>query len=257
MTTAQSLFVLAGVLAGWVYAHFQIVALFLRKGRSKSLGHCVGALFSWIGALAGFMLFGSLYGMQEGDPAGLRVTLFCLGLLVLSPFVYVSRIARAKHADRTTPVAPQRAPVRAEIAESWAALRSSLQQCARAVRELTRSRPAAKAEKAVKAKAVQPPKQPAITAPLLPANLFFDYIDRDGVITSRSVLSCRIETSGSHHYLTGYCEERKAERTFRFDRISGRLRVKGSGHHFSAQELLARNPTSASLVFDRSHFRNH
>lgn len=257
MTTAQFLFVLAGVLAGWVYAHFQIVAVFLRKGRSKLLGHCVGALFSWVGALAGFMLFGSFYGMQEGDPPGLRVTLFVVGLLVLSPFVYVSRIARAKHADQTTPVAPPKASALAEIAESWAALRVSLQQSARAVRELTRSRPAAKTEKTVKPKADQPKKQPAITAPLLPANLVFDYIDRDGVITSRSVLSCRIETSDSHQYLTGYCEERKAERTFRFDRISGRLRVKGSGHHFSAQELLARNPTSARLVFDRSHFRNH
>lgn len=257
MTTAQGLFVLAGLIAGWAYAQFQVVAMFLRKGRSKLLGHCVGALLSWLGALAGFMVFASLGGLEDGTPAGLRVTMFIFGLLAFSPFVYLSRIAKTKRTYTTKPSEARQEPAHAMSAELLGGLRSIVQSCAYTLRELVQSSNAAEPKKVAVGNAESSKKQPAITAPLLPANLVFDYIDRDGVITSRSVRSCRIEASDSHHYLTGYCEERCAERTFRFDRISGRLRVKGSGHHFSVQELLARNPTSARLVFDRSHFRKH
>lgn len=254
MTDAQGLFMVASILAGWGFAHFQIVTLWQRKGRSKAFGHFVGACLSWLGACSGFLISGGLMGIGGTSSIGVRATFCVLGLALLAPFVYVGRIPKRKATASMVPastVAPKPTTAPASAAKAAMGLRTRLQQHADAVRQAMRNRTAAAREKSANAKA----DQPASAVPLLPADLVFDYIDRDGVITSRSVLACRIEASDSNHYLTGFCEERRAERSFRFDRISGRLRVKDAGRFFSAHELLATNPTPTQVVFYRSFFR--
>lgn len=244
----------ASILAGWVFVHFQIVALLQRKGRSKAFGHFVGAFLSWLGAFAGLLISGGLMGVGGTASVATRVTLPLIGLAILAPFVYIGR-APKRHATASVVPAPTVEPkpvaALARIASTAVILRTSLRQHAEAARQAMRSQPPAEREKTAKAKT----DHPAGAVPLLPADFVFDYIDRDGVITSRSVLACRIEASDSNHYLTGFCEDRRSERSFRFDRISGRLRVKDTGRFVSSHELLAANPAPTQVVFDRSYFR--
>ncbi|MFI8615363.1 WYL domain-containing protein [Acidovorax sp. NPDC077693] len=254
MTDAQGLFMVASILAGWVFAQFQIVALLQRKGRSKAFGHFVGACVSWLGAFAGLLISGGLMGVGDTASIATRVTLPLIGLAVLAPFVYFGRAAKRQATAGVVPapaVEPKPFAALAHIASAAVMLRTKLRQHADAARQAMRSRPPPEREKTAMAKT----DQPAGAAPLLPADFVFDYIDRDGVITSRSVLACRIEASDSNHYLTGFCEERRSERSFRFDRISGRLRVKDTGRFVSSHELLAANPAPSQVVFDRSYFR--
>lgn len=258
MTNAQALVMVAFILAGWVYAQFQIVALWQRKGRSKEFGHFVGACFSWLGASSGLFIAGGLIGADGASSFAVRVTLLLIGVANLAPFVYIGRLPKRKPAASVAPAParePKPTPSPARSASAASGLRTSLQQHAEAVREAMRSRTPAEREKIARAKAEQPSKPPASAAPVLPADLVFNYIDRDGVITSRAVLSCRIDASDSNHYITGFCEDRRAERSFRFDRISGRLRVKDTGRFFTAHELLSMNPNASQVVFDRAFFR--
>lgn len=248
---------LAGVLAGWVYAQFQIVSLLQRKGRSKAFGHFVGACFSWLGACAGMLIAGGALGFSDDDLIGKRLVFCVIGLLILAPFAYVGRTpkAAARSAPARTAVSkPTATP--SDVGAASQQLRTSLQQHTDAVRQAMRSRSPAEREKIARAKTEHATKPSASAVPLLPADLVFDYIDRDGVVTSRSVLGCRIEASDTNQYLTGFCEARSADRTFRIDRISGRLRAKSTGDFFSVHELLAANPDANRVVFDRAYFRN-
>ena len=248
---------LASVLAGWVYAQFQVVSLWQRRGRRKAFGHIVGAFFSWLGACAGMLIAGGVMGISDDDLIGKRIVFCVLGLLILAPFAYVGRRPRATaHSIPARAAVTEPTATPTAVATASQRLQTSLQQHTDAVRQAMRSRSPAEREQIARAKTEHSAKYPASSVPLLPADLVFDYIDRDGVITSRSVLGCRIEASEENHYLTGFCETRRAERTFRLDRISGRLRVKSTGESFSVYELLATNPYATRVVFDRAHFRS-
>lgn len=72
------------------------------------------------------------------------------------------------------------------------------------------------------------PKLPEIVAALEHGRaLTFDYRDAAGEVTARAVDPWSLEERGDAWYLRAYCHDRRAERVFRVDRMSG-LRVAGA-----------------------------
>lgn len=73
----------------------------------------------------------------------------------------------------------------------------------------------------------------------LPCTFRFTYADSAGAAEPRTVDVARISSNGSLTYLEGHCHARKAERTFRTDRIRGSLTDMDSGEVVSVKRLLA------------------
>lgn len=88
-----------------------------------------------------------------------------------------------------------------------------------------------------------PRKQPQCvdateTPQALPMLLSFDYADRDGVLTRRTVMVHTVGVARGRTYLEGVCQERHAVRTFRTDRIIGTLEHVGSAETLSVAALV-------------------
>ncbi len=78
----------------------------------------------------------------------------------------------------------------------------------------------------------------AVDVPALPTLFRFDYADRDGVLTRRTVMVQTVGQSNGRTYLEGICQVRHAVRTFRTDRIIGTLEHVGSGETLSVAALV-------------------
>ena len=61
----------------------------------------------------------------------------------------------------------------------------------------------------------------------------FSYVDAKGDRTTRKV---RVDRVGEWHF-SGYCQKRRALRTFRYDRVSGRVTLQETGEIVEPSEL--------------------
>lgn len=83
----------------------------------------------------------------------------------------------------------------------------------------------------------------------LPCTYRFTYADSTGVTEQRTVDVARISSNGSLTYLEGHCHARKAERTFRTDRIRGSLTDMDSGEVVPVKRLLAEVRGRSSMAY--------
>lgn len=99
--------------------------------------------------------------------------------------------------------------------------------------------------------AVPPAKKSA--APLLPSELpatfRFTYVDRDGDPSERTVDVRHISQKDDATYLEGFCHKRSADRTFRTDRILGRLMNVETGEVIDAEDLLLSVRERSAMTF--------
>ena len=83
----------------------------------------------------------------------------------------------------------------------------------------------------------------------LPATFKFTYIDRDGGSSTRTVDVQAISQRDGSTYLEGFCHKRQEDRTFRTDRIVGRLTNVGTGEILDASDLLLSVRERSSMDF--------
>lgn len=77
----------------------------------------------------------------------------------------------------------------------------------------------------------------------------FAYVDRDGEAGRRTVDVHKISQSDGLTYLEGYCHKRNADRTFRTDRIQGRLTNAETGEVIDAEDLLLSVQKRSPMTF--------
>lgn len=77
----------------------------------------------------------------------------------------------------------------------------------------------------------------------------FAYVDRDGEVGKRTVDVHKISQSGGLTYLEGFCHKRNADRTFRTDRIQGRLTNAETGEGIDAEDLLLSVQERSPMTF--------
>ena len=118
------------------------------------------------------------------------------------------------------------------VAMLWASSMSAHRPKSRVARWISRLETHGKSEHAASASDVKP-----FVSVQLPAEFLFDYANADGEITSRRVLVKSISTNGKNDYLEGLCLEKRAFRTFRVDRVIGRMTRAEDGAKFRAGEL--------------------
>lgn len=226
-----ALLLLVGLVLGGAWA-YRVAATALQARRWPA--RILAAVLSVGGMLGGLCIGGGI----APQPHGSKV-MVVFGLLVLSPYAFVAwRVHRRKRttqdlaapetssspADPALPATPATAPdpVVAPIAPEQFHLVAS---------------PAGATGPGVTARATSNP---------LPHRYRFTYQGFSGDEGQRTVLVQSIGDSGAHTYLEGMCEQARAPRTFRTDRISGPLTDMDTGELLSVHELLA-------LVPDRSY----
>ena len=205
--------IVAGSALGWARVSNGLRA----RGWPLWLRMAGGLLAVPVGGFGGFLAAGSLTGTLDTH---VRWAFAILGAMVLACVFLAGRRPHRSgnsqprsHAAAQSDMLPRLANVAVGIREQWRA----------AMADAEKKRAAAKA----------PPKP----APTLPATFAFNYRDADDVFTERVVKVYSVEEMGRVVYLTGYCDLRKAERTFRSDRISGWLRLIYTPHTYTAEEV--------------------
>ncbi|AVS66628.1 hypothetical protein C8245_13900 [Paracidovorax avenae] len=174
-----------------------------------------------MGGFGCFLTLGSLVGVLETPVRWAMGT--CGALLLVCVFV-AGRSARPRDQGK----APGRA----------ASLQSVASRLARIAVQVLEQWHAAMADAQQKKVAAKTPPKPA---PILPATFAFSYRDADGMFTERVVRIHTVEDAEGVAYLTGYCDLRKEERTFRSDRISGGFRLIYTPHTYSVYEVVRCN----------------
>jgi hypothetical protein len=223
MTELEFWLTLAAMFAGtaWTYR----VAMQAFKSKTW-VARCLAAILSLGGTFAGFCL-----------GAGQRtIGLAVLGLIVLSPYVYVAwrtrRRAKTPEHHKAVPAPlPENIPPPSALADSP----SPTPAVAPIVPELFHL-------VASPAGATQPGAAARSTSNPLPHRYRFAYQGFSGDEGQRTVLVQSIGENGANTYLEGRCEQARAPRTFRTDRISGPLVDMDTGELLQVHELLALVP---------------
>lgn len=206
MSDLQGVLALSGIFCGLLFGWIWVWGGLRRRGVAAWLSILGGAVASWTGGLAGLLVVFGIYPWIASEPGYVRWTLLTIGLLLLTSCYLVSRGAPRKGdtpgaLSDAAPLLPQKA---------------------------TPEAPATQVA----------PNTAAKPTPTLPATFAFRYMDGDGTHTERMVKVRAIEEFGSVAYLTGYCDLRKEECTFRSDQISGKLRLVYTPHAYTVEEVV-------------------
>ncbi len=222
-----ALLLLGGLVLGGAWA-YRVVATALQARRWPA--RILAAVLSVGGMFGGLCVGGGMAPQPHGSPM-----MVVLGLLVLSPYAVVAwRAHRRKRTaeDRTAPAAS--APPAAPAAPAAPADRPepALAPIAPEQFHLVAS----------PAGATQPGAAARSTSNPLPHRYRFTYQGFSGEEGQRTVLVQSIGENGANTYLEGRCEQARAPRTFRTDRINGPLVDMDTGELLQVHELLALVP---------------
>ncbi|MCG3785714.1 MULTISPECIES: BRCT domain-containing protein [Delftia] len=219
---------LGGLLLGGAWSYW-VVARALRTNRWAA--RILAALLSLGGMLGGFLLAGGLTPTPQGS-----MVMAVAGLLVLSPYAYVAwRTRRRNQAEAKVSAAHTSAPDFSAPPSATADSPAPTPAVAPIVPELFHL-------VASPAGATQPGAAARSTSNPLPHRYRFTYQGFSGEEGQRTVLVQSIGENGANTYLEGRCEQARAPRTFRTDRISGQLVDMDTGELLQVHELLALVP---------------
>lgn len=219
-----ALLLLGGLVLGGAWA-YRVVATAL-QARSWP-ARVLAAVLSVGGMFGGICVGGGMAPQPHGS-----TMMVVLGLLVLSPYAVVAWRAHRRKRTAEDRTAPADSPPPAATA-------------APAVRPEPAVAPIAPEHfhlVASPAGATQPGAAARSTSNPLPHRYRFTYQGFSGEEGQRTVLVQSIGENGAHTYLEGRCEQARAPRTFRTDRISGPLVDMDTGELLQVHELLALVP---------------
>lgn len=255
---------LACMAAAWRWAHLQLSISTQRKQRGKGRGFVALFLGGMVAAFGMFCLAGAIL---LPDPTHSAHIVGGFGVLVLIPFARIWWRNRASPIPAeannpagaaTAPVVDLPDPVAVPMTEQPVPDPSYVQPPDLGI--------------PLQAEKLEPPPIPgsafhAFTNPVksqksppvavavrsdsvsLPCTFIFTYADSTGVTEQRTVDVERISSNGRMTYLEGRCHDRKAERTFRTDRIRGSLTDMDSGELIPVKRLLSSVSSRTRMEF--------
>lgn len=214
------LLVIVSLAGGWAWGWTQLSTLARRRGWSNlaRYGLCLGA--SLITALGAAFLAGALLMPGSGDGGSAVAGGF--GVVLLAPFAWLHWRNR-KAAPAVGPVAVEVSPSQGEKSPEHVSQEDQA--------------PASNSKKKPRASVGSAPL-PAMRI-TLPHRFRIQYRDEAISWEQRDVRVDRISSNGPHTYLEGFCELRRAPRTFRTDRIRGDVLDLETGELLPLRRLLA------------------